>query len=57
MERWQLIAEAMLLTALLVSAAVTSTEPLISVTGRVEHGSSKQPRSTGTPVGPEMPSQ
>ena len=57
MQRWQLIAEAMLLAVLLVSAAVMGTEPLISDTGRVERDSSGQPRSAATPVSREMPTR
>jgi len=57
MKRWQVISEAMLLAMLLVSAAVMGTEPLISVTGRVERDSSGQSRSAATPISREMPTR
>jgi len=44
MNRWQLIAEAMLLAVLIGSAALMNAEPLVSVTGGVERSGSAQQR-------------
>jgi hypothetical protein len=54
MNRWQLIAEAMLLAVLIGSAALMNAEPLVSLTGGVERSSSAQQRGGAMPESREM---
>ena len=55
MNRWQLIAEAMLLAVLIGSAALMNAEPLVSVTGGVGRSDSAQQRGGAMPEFREMP--
>ncbi len=54
MNRWQLIAEAMLLAVLIGSAALMNAEPLVSLTGGVERSGSAQQRGEAIAESREM---